>query len=248
VVNRIAFPLVFGSLVAGTAAASAWTAGLLAALWGPEGPGLAGGPAMNLVFTLLTILALDAGLFVAHWLQHRVPLLWEFHKVHHSAEVLTPITAYRMHPVDSLLTGWLSGLTTGALHGVFVYLCADGPGIYLILGLNAGLFAFYLAGYNLRHSHLWLAYPRALSHLLISPAQHQIHHSRDPRHFDRNMGFIFAFWDWMAGTLYVPQGREKLQFGLGGKEHKSFDGVIALYLLPLRNVARRLRGARKAVP
>jgi sterol desaturase/sphingolipid hydroxylase (fatty acid hydroxylase superfamily) len=248
VVNRIAFPLLFGPLVVGAAAASAGTAGALAALLGPEGPGLAGGPATTLVFTLLTVLALDAGLFAAHWLQHRVPLLWEFHKVHHSAEVLTPITAYRMHPVDSLLSGWLSGLMTGVLHGVFVYLCVASPGIYLVLGLNAGLFAFYLTGYNLRHSHLWLAYPRPLSHILISPAQHQVHHSREPRHFDRNMGFIFAFWDWMAGTLYVPQGRESLQFGLGGEEHKDFNGVIALYLLPLRNVARRLKGARKAVP
>ncbi len=244
VVNRITYPLLFAPLVVGTAAASAWTSGALAWGWGPAGTGFSAGPGTNIAFTLVTLLVMDAGVFLAHALQHRVPLLWEFHKVHHSAEVLTPITAYRIHPLDNLLTGTLTGLMTGAAHGLFDYLYAANPGVFLVFGLNAGVFAFYLAGYNLRHSHLWLAYPPALSHLLVSPAQHQIHHSRDPRHYDRNLGFIFAIWDWMAGTLYVPRERESLSFGLAGDEQRDFDGVLALYLLPLRNVARRLKGVR----
>jgi sterol desaturase/sphingolipid hydroxylase (fatty acid hydroxylase superfamily) len=177
-----------------------------------------------------------------------VPVLWEFHKVHHSAEVLTPITAYRMHPVDDLLSGTLSGLLAGAMHGVFDHLFAGNAGIFAVMGVNAGVFAFYLAGYNLRHSHVWLAYPGWLSHFLISPAQHQVHHSLDPRHFDKNMGFIFACWDWAARTLYVPREREELSFGLDGNEHRDFDGVLTLYILPVKNAARRLFAARSATP
>ncbi|MEZ4574493.1 MAG: sterol desaturase family protein [Vampirovibrionales bacterium] len=68
--------------------------------------------------TLLAALISDFAIFFAHWLQHKVPLLWEFHKVHHTAKVLTPVTLYRMHPVDNLLTLTLVGLGLGILYGV----------------------------------------------------------------------------------------------------------------------------------
>jgi sterol desaturase/sphingolipid hydroxylase (fatty acid hydroxylase superfamily) len=89
-------------------------------------------------------------------------------------------------------------------------------------------FSWNITGSNLRHSHVWLAYPGWLSRILISPAMHQIHHSEDKRHHDKNMGNIFAFWDWMAGTLYVPKGYEPLRFGLGdaGAGHDTFWGLL----------------------
>ncbi len=241
VVNKIAFPFFFAPLIVGSTLVSDWTLGLLRPLW--DGPGLAAGLGAGILFTGLTVLVMDAGIFAAHYLQHKVPVLWEFHKVHHSAEVLTPITVYRMHPVDDLLSGTFVGALTGALHGVFALVCADGVGAITVLEVNALLFVYYVAGYNLRHTHVWLPYPRILSHILISPAQHQIHHSKAPRHFDRNIGFIFAFWDWMAGTLYVPRGKEDFEFGLDGDEHKNFDSVWNLYVLPFRNVAALLRDA-----
>ena len=120
----------------------------------------------------------------------------------------------------------------------------------MIFGINAGLLIFYVAGYNLRHSHIWLSYSPALSHLLISPAQHQIHHSLNPKHYDKNFGFIFAFWDWSAKTLYVPREREELSFGLSGGEHREFDGLIALYLRPVLRLLtwHRRRAARRVEP
>ncbi len=253
-VNKIVDPLVFAPLVLGAAAAAEWTGRLLRAIWGPDGPGFESGPASLALMTVSVLLALDLGVFVTHYLQHKVPALWEFHKVHHSAEVLTPITVYRMHPVDTLFTTSASGLLTGAVHGLFAYLFAEVPGVFAVFGLNVGVFAFYLLGYNLRHSHVWLPYPRWLSHLLISPAQHQIHHSDAPRHFDRNLGFIFAFWDWIAGTLYIPRGKEALTFGLYRGEQRAYNGVVRLYLLPFRRLfarsldpeRRRLRGVAAA--
>ena len=108
------------------------------------------------------------------------------------------------------------------------------------MGVNLGLFLYYLLGYNLRHSHIWLSYPRWLSWLLVSPAQHQIHHSSAPAHFNKNLGFVFSFWDRMANTLYVPAHRETLDFGIGGGEDEEYDGVTALYLLPFRKAANLL--------
>jgi sterol desaturase/sphingolipid hydroxylase (fatty acid hydroxylase superfamily) len=50
--------------------------------------------------------------------------------------------------------------------------------------------------------------------VLISPAMHQMHHSIEPRHFNRNYGQALAIWDWMFGTLYVIHEKEVVTFGL----------------------------------
>ena len=195
---------------------------------------------LRALFTLAMLLAFDLGVFVAHYLQHRVPVLWEFHKVHHSARVLTPITLYRMHPVDDLLTGACTALLMGPVVGAFSWWTGGTVVEVLVGGVNVELFLFYFLGYNLRHSEVWLAYPRWLSWLLVNPAQHQIHRSSAPVHFERNLGFVFSFWDRMARTLYVPVERESLDFGLGKGQDDEYDGVVALYLLPFRKVAGRL--------
>jgi sterol desaturase/sphingolipid hydroxylase (fatty acid hydroxylase superfamily) len=49
----------------------------------------------------------------------------------------------------------------------------------------------------------------------MSPAHHQIHHSRNPAHFNKNLGSCLAVWDWMFGTLYIPAAEnERLEFGV----------------------------------
>nr|WP_305907128.1 creatininase family protein [Methylomarinum sp. Ch1-1]MDP4519854.1 creatininase family protein [Methylomarinum sp. Ch1-1] len=103
------------------------------------------------------------------------------------------------------------------------------------------LILFYLFGYNLRHSHIWLSYGPFFSKLLISPAQHQIHHSANPTHFDKNFGFIFAIWDALFRSLYIPKQREILLFGLGGHENKQFSSFWSLYLMPFKNLASSFR-------
>src|SRR5690606_24355142 len=85
-----------------------------------------------------------------------------------------------------------------------------------------------------RHSHIWLNYPEWLSHIFISPAQHQIHHSTEVRHFDKNLGLIFAFWDKLFGTLYVPKGYEKFSFGINKKKPNPFNNVWDMYVQPFR--------------
>ena len=225
-------PVVIGVPVVADATA-AW----LERLAGPVADTMPAGPFARLCYTFAVLVALDLGLFVAHYLQHRVPILWEFHKVHHSAQVLTPITLYRMHPVDDILSGVCTALTMGSAIGAFGWALGGPVSEVLVSGVNLGLFLFYVLGYNLRHSHIWLAYPGWLAWLLVSPAQHQIHHSSAPVHFNKNMGFVFSFWDRTARTLYVPKKRETLDFGIGGGEDDAYDGVVALYLLPFKKAA-----------
>ncbi len=245
--NTVLFGLILAPLVAAPTVA-AFVAHILGG--SASAPDHAG-PWWSLGLTVATLLAMDLALYIGHYLQHRVPVLWEFHKVHHSAEVLTPITAFRVHPVDDLLTLSLTALFTGVVQGLFHAAVGTGIADIQVLGVNVLLFAWYIFGFHLRHSHVWLAYPAWLSHILVSPAQHQIHHSSAPRHFDRNMGFIFAFWDAIVGTLYVPKAREELTYGLYGAEPGQFASVSALYLRPFRNLwAMRSRadGNRRLMP
>jgi len=82
--------------------------------------------------------------------------------------------------------------------------------------------------------------------VLQSPAHHQIHHSTDPAHFNRNLGSFLAIWDWMFGTLYMPgRTRQKLDFGVepkGQEAHTVRGGLIA----PVLHAVSHLR--RKAAP
>ena len=245
--NRFAFALLVTPILLGVPQVAEATIRLFGAVFGQYGDFLAG-PSDSLLYTFCFIVAFDAAVFCAHYLQHKVPALWEFHKIHHSAEVLTPATVYRMHPVDDIVTGLAVAFFVGIVEGLFQSLYATMPSMFDVLGVNVVLFAFYVMGYNLRHSHVWLSYPRWLSHVFISPAQHQIHHSTAPRHLDRNMGLIFAVWDSMAGTLYVPTRREKLNFGLVDDEHVAFDSLWQLYVRPVRRLAHRYLPGRVPAP
>lgn len=208
-----------------------------------ETPVFAPSPVSAAFYTIAVVLAIDLAVWLTHYLQHKIELLWQFHQVHHSAEVLTPMTVYRMHPVDLAFTGIVTTALIGLALAGFTYLTQSRPSEMTVMNVNVLIFAFYLIGYNLRHSHIWLSYPRWLSYILISPAQHQIHHSIDEKHWDRNMGLIFAFWDWVFGTLYVPKGYEKLEYGIKREEPNPFANVVEIYLKPFRMAWALIRPA-----
>jgi sterol desaturase/sphingolipid hydroxylase (fatty acid hydroxylase superfamily) len=246
VVNHILHVLILGGVIANTVTVTEGALALLRLVLGDTGGGTEAGPLASLAFTVCTLVAFDGGLFVAHWLQHKLPVLWEFHKVHHSAEVLTPITVLRMHPVDIILNALTTAVLLGAANGVFLYLYAGAVAEMTVIGANVLSFLFFLGGYHLRHSHVWILFPRGLREHISSPALHHIHHSKDPRHYDKNFARVFTFWDRLAGTLYIPEGKEELEFGLGPKDQAELQTVAQLYLSPVRNVIRRYRRRRRA--
>jgi sterol desaturase/sphingolipid hydroxylase (fatty acid hydroxylase superfamily) len=128
---------------------------------------------------------------------------------------------------------------SGLLFGLFGYWTGGGRPEFTVFGINLIMFLFYVIGFNLRHSHIPLGYGRVLSQVFVSPWMHQVHHSREAQHLDRNMGFIFAFWDRLFGTLHVPQHGEEFALGLSDGEHVRFHSVPALYFRPFINLLRR---------
>ena len=190
--------------------------------------------------SIFVALAGDFAYYCYHYLAHRSSFFWEFHKVHHSADVLTPMTVYRSHPFDLLLSMIFATVMLGFTTGIWIYLFGNQVSLLSIYGINWEIFLFYLTGANLRHSHIWLNYPYKVSHVLMSPAQHHIHHSVEPKHYDKNFGYILSFWDWIFGTLYVPRNYEKLSFGLANGESNLFNSVTNMLLQPLRAIGQRI--------
>ena len=219
---------------------------MLRTLWLGQDPSLTATPAAEFAYVIAIILAADLGFFIGHYIAHKVPLLWEFHKVHHSAPVLNPLTNYRFHPIDRIPRAMLMGGLTGLVHGGFAF--AYPGGIAEMTAVNVGVLLLFNLSANLRHSHIWLSYGWHLSHVLSSPAQHQIHHGSEPRHIDKNFGLMFSLWDWIAGTLYVPRAREEFRLGLSGREHEEYDSLWRLYSLPFVKAAALLRGQPAPAP
>jgi sterol desaturase/sphingolipid hydroxylase (fatty acid hydroxylase superfamily) len=192
-----------------------------------------------LTFSVYAALVWDFSASYSHYLKHKVPLLWEFHKVHHCAPVLTPLTAMRRHPIEVLAGAMITGTVSATAILVWILVFGVPGGSFQIAGAIAIVYVWRLLGYNLRHSHIWISYGPFWNRFLISPAHHQLHHSRDPRHHDCNFGHIFTFWDGLFGTLYTPVEGEAFEFGIEREENEKLMTLRALYLRPIRQAAMR---------
>lgn len=237
--NALVVPALFAVLLVDDKQLAAWLGTALGFRESPSGVAQAG-LAARAAYTIVFFIAYDFGRFVAHCLLHDVPVLWEFHKVHHSAEVLTPVTTYRAHPLDLLIMAWGPAMTTALAAIAFNAVSPGTVTAYSFLGWHVLAFAFNLVD-NLRHSPVWLSYGPAIGRWLVSPAHHQLHHSTDPRHFGRNRGFELAVWDRLYGTLYLPGARpETLVLGLGDGSEARYQNIGAMYLTPFVGATRAL--------
>lgn len=204
--------------------------------------GEAGGPILPIglcaiIMTLLLYLAYEFGYWLDHSLSHRIDWLWEFHKVHHSATVLVPFTNWRVHVVDSIVFNNIMILVVGITHAVAGYALGYKMSGLEWYGSNALLVTYLYLYMHLQHTHLWIATTGTAGRIVMSPAHHQIHHSNDPKHFDRNFGAGLAVWDWVFGTLYVPQKQnENLTLGVSDDSH--LKGLVSSTVVPFGYAAR----------
>ncbi len=192
------------------------------------------------LFTATIFIVDDFTKYLVHRWMHRWPLLWAIHKTHHSAETLTPITVYRTHPLEGILFGLRSAVAQGTTMAVFLFFFGNAVDLYTVLGVNVMSFVFHVTGSNLRHSHVAIRYWPWLEHILISPAQHQVHHSIAREHHDKNFGVALAIWDWLFGSLHLSEQDSQLKFGLQPNEAHA-SNIMNIYLRPFVDMARIVR-------
>ena len=214
-------------------------------LHGVQSIGLYGGLGLagwvnTLLITFSLYMAYEFAYWLDHYLSHKLPFLWEFHKVHHSATVLTPFTNWRVHPVDTIVFFNILSLVIGSVHGLMNYLLGQELSPQMLFGQNAFFLIYLYLSQHLQHSQLWISWGGWAGKIFASPAHHQIHHSNHPRHYNKNLGAGLVLFDWLFGTLHIPaRKREALTFGVVGDAH--LHSFVSSTFVPFVKSAKHLR-------
>ena len=149
----------------------------------------------------LTLIAMDAANWLAHYADHRLNALWRFHALHHSQEELSVLTSFRAHPLMH---------TTG-------FVLATIPVVVLMptRPIAPVLITIYVCVGTLQHANLrWTFGP--VGRVIVSPAYHRLHHAPDIQR--ANLGVVLTIWDVLAGFARFPSGSDGVgRTGLAGR-------------------------------
>ncbi|MCP1471744.1 sterol desaturase/sphingolipid hydroxylase (fatty acid hydroxylase superfamily) [Sphingobium sp. OAS761] len=181
------------------------------------------------VMIFLPLLLHDMWFYWAHRIEHRVPVLWEFHKLHHSDERMNCSTWARDH---FLQASWIAIFPAFTLGLIFDLDAVQAGQSALLATLFLSLWSMFY------HSAIRISLPW-LDRVLVTPQVHRIHHSRLAAHHDRNFADIFPLFDIMFGTYHRPRSDERLDTGLGDGE-PSPRGLIGAQCVPAWRGLRRL--------
>jgi sterol desaturase/sphingolipid hydroxylase (fatty acid hydroxylase superfamily) len=117
------------------------------------------------------------------------------------------------------------------VQGPMVWYFGEGAQVVNPVSANYISMAFWYTILHLRHSELPFYATGMLGKIIQAPAHHQVHHSTNPAHYDKNLGYCLSVWDWAFGTLYVPKPGEKFNYGLG-HEDDALETVVGSILAP----------------
>ncbi len=240
-VNSLAISGMIGWALLSAGAVSAHVSAVLTHWFGARAPVQAPPYLCRAGLTLVAFLAYELAYYADHLAKHKIPFLWAFHQTHHSAEILTPLTVFRVHPLDTLIFVNIVALVTGLAHGVYLWAAGQPVDLYVIGTANVLTVVFLFSFAQLQHSQFWIPLRGLAGRLILSPAHHQLHHSMDPAHYNCNLGSCLGIWDWAFGTLHVPQAApEALRFGVEQKAREPHR-IFTLLVAPVGNALVALR-------
>jgi sterol desaturase/sphingolipid hydroxylase (fatty acid hydroxylase superfamily) len=196
-----------------------------------------GAPGILATAVLLVVL-LDLGDYFAHLALHRIPMLWELHKVHHSATFLSPVTSFRVHPFEAIVYTVCHSVVIAPLLGAMAFFYRLDIADLVDLMFTTNLAILVLTFNHLKHSHLQISLG-PLDYVLISPHMHQLHHSSRLDHWDKNLGLVFSVWDWVFGTAVRENTEVPVNYGIGrGPEvDAQYQTLQGMFVRPVINIA-----------
>jgi sterol desaturase/sphingolipid hydroxylase (fatty acid hydroxylase superfamily) len=212
------------------------------------------------IFPLQLVAVVLVSSFLQYW-QHRfihnIPILWETHKFHHSAQQMTTLSLSRETPFTVVLNGMLIAIPT-AIVGSYLFPAAQSKIDYVALFLYIGYQTFHSLNQFLIHSNLNISYGWFGRYFMVSPANHRVHHSILPEHWDKNFSASLVLWDRVFGTYH--EGTDSLSqncpVGYEGNIYNKNKWIVFEYLYPtfafftaiyagLANCGRRLGRIKK---
>ena len=160
------------------------------------------------------------GAYAAHWTEHRVPVLWRFHLVHHTDQHVDTTTANRHHPGESVIRFIFTTLAVFIV-GAPIWL------VFIYQSLSALLSQFNHANITLPR---WA--DKAIGWLVVTPDMHRVHHHYQLPLTDSNYGNIFSFWDRLFGT-YIVADNSTLRYGVDTHmEHDDHQHIGRMLRIP----------------
>ena len=162
------------------------------------------------------ILLAELGAYWGHRATHRLPILWRFHKVHHSIEEMDWLASGRLHPVDQAFTRSCAILPIFALGFTRTTF-----GALLVFTTFLALFI---------HANVQLTFG-VLRWVISTPEFHHWHHANDPTAYNSNFAGEFPWIDALFGTLCLPSQRMPVQYGIADEVP---DGYLHQLAWPFR--------------
>ena len=172
------------------------------------------------VKTLATVVFMDFMLYVWHLLNHEMPFLWRFHRVHHTDLNMDVSSATRFHIGELAISAVLK------ISLVF-FLGADMLSVLLFETLLVFTAQF-------QHSSLTVSqwFEKIYWVLFVPPSMHRIHHSVVIKQRDSNYGTIFSIWDRILGTLITDVEQGRIRIGVGGHYTSAKLNLHHLLIMP----------------
>ncbi len=166
-----------------------------------------------------------AYMFAADFLQwcvqdllHRIPLLWQFHKIHHSAQQIDWAVNFRFHWLEIVIYKSLLYLPLLVLGG-------DGAPLMTV-------FVFGTAWGHFNHANTKIKIG-PLRYFFNSPSMHLWHHDASSEGgVAKNFGIVLSCWDYLFGTVFWPTGRDPERLGFPGDKEIPRD-IVRQELFPL---------------
>jgi len=184
---------------------------------------------------IAAIVLFDCWQYWWHRINHRVPLLWRFHAVHHADAELDASSGVRFHTLE-ITFSFLARLLVLPLIGLTVSQLL----VYEAVSLPVILF---------HHSNIRL--PRrvdgALRWLIVTPWMHYVHHSRWRPETDSNYSSLFSFWDRLFGSFRMRENPQQIQLGLDGWREPQWRRLPGMLLAPfIKSPSRQSRSTSQA--
>lgn len=151
-----------------------------------------------------------------HYLLHRVPVLWRFHRVHHSIRTMDWIGNFRFHWFELLFYHMIKYLPLALL------------GIRWEVALAIGVFSLTVG--HLNHANLRISWG-PLRYVFNSPRMHIWHHDTLMHgKYGQNYAVVFSFWDWLFKTAWMPEGQPR-RLGFQG-DNRLPDNLLWRFFVP----------------
>ena len=179
---------------------------------------------------LLDLLLLDLWIYWWHRLNHRLPLLWRFHRIHHLDQQLDSTSALRFHVGEVLLSAVVRG---GVIYVLSIPLLS--VVVFEILLMLCAIF---------HHSdiRLWKNTETVLSKVIVTPGIHWVHHHAQRADTDSNYATILSCWDRLFGSFSTYRRHRNMPIGVASEAELSFKGLL---VAPFRRALKDREGSYK---